>query len=464
MTEYDLFILRNEDYIKRLSVLTESNDYITDELYDKYDVKRGLRDKQGSGVVCGLTEISEMNGFESNEEGFFKLDKNGDKIPCKGTLFYRGIEVKTLIKGLNKEDRFGFEETCYLLLFGHQPTSNELEKFNKLIEGFRHLPSNFVRDIIMKAPSASLLNMMSRGVLTLYSYDKNPDDLALENILKQSLELLAQLPLISVYGYNAYLFSKEKCSLHIHQPVKGYSTAENILHLLRPDRKFTRLEARLLDICLILHAEHGGGNNSTFTTHVISSSGTDTYSAISASLGSLKGGKHGGANIKVVKMMEDMKKYPHNTDEEISDYFEKVLEKKVFDQRGIIYGMGHAVYSISDPRTVILKKYAKKVAEEKGLQEEFDLYERVEKIAPKVISEKRKLYKPIPVNVDFYSGFVYQMLGIPQELFTPLFAVSRMAGWGAHRLEEIANNGKIIRPAYVSVAKRRPYLPLNERR
>ncbi|MFI3129455.1 MAG: citrate/2-methylcitrate synthase [Bacillota bacterium] len=456
MNIYDAFVKENEGYINDMSQLTEKSDFIDAALYEKYNVFRGLRDTQGNGVVCGLTEISEINAFK-------KVD--GVKTPIPGELFYRGINVRTLIDGFVSENRFGFEEVIYLLLFGTQPTTSEFEKFKEVLIGLRGLPKNFVRDIIMKAPPSDMMNMLQRSVLAKYSYDINPDDLSLSNILRQVLTLLAQMPTMAVHGYNAYQYSREGESLYIHQPLKEYSIAQNILHLLRPDNKFTELEARLLDLCLILHAEHGGGNNSTFTTHVISSSGTDTYSAVSASLGSLKGGKHGGANIKVLRMFEDIQaNVKSNKDGEINDYLNKILRKEAFDGAGVIYGMGHAVYSLSDPRCDILKEFVEKLAIEKGMEEEYVLYKQIERLAPVAIAEKHKIYKGVPTNIDFYSGFVYKLLGIPAELYTPIFAISRMAGWGAHRLEEIANNGKIIRPAYIAVAPRQDYVPLGERK
>lgn len=456
MNTYDAFVRANKEYIDKMSLLTEKTDFIDNSLFEKHQVYRGLRDNKGNGVVCGLTEISEINAFK---------DINGVKTAIPGELFYRGINVEDLISGFVSENRYGFEETCYLLLFGEQPNKEELEKFKSLLIGLRELPKNFVRDIIMKAPPNDMMNMLSRSVLAKYSYDTNPDDNALSNILLQVVTLLAQMPAMAVYGYNAYRYSREGKSLYIHQPKDNYSTAENILHCLRPDNKFTQTEAKLLDLCLILHAEHGGGNNSTFTTHVISSSGTDTYSAVSASLGSLKGAKHGGANIKVLRMFEDIQANIKGTsDGEVRDYLDKILNREAFDGAGVIYGMGHAVYSLSDPRCEILKKFVHLLAEEKGMEEDYALYKQIERIAPEAIAEKRRIYKGVPTNIDFYSGFVYKLLKIPPELYTPLFAISRMAGWGAHRLEEVANNSKIIRPAYIAVAPRAEYIPLKDRK
>ncbi len=455
MNAYDRFVQNHQCYIDKMSHLTEKSDFIDNELFLKHNVFRGLRDTDGNGVVCGLTEISEVNAFKR---------ENGEKIPIPGELFYRGINVRNLINGFIAENRFGFEEICYLLLFGSQPSHDELEHFKHVLFGFRDLPKNFVRDIIMKAPSNDMMNMLQRSVLAKFSYDTNPDDIELSNILRQVLSLLAQMPSMAVYGYNAYQYSVEGESLFIHKPLAEYSTAQNILHCLRKDSKFTELEAKLLDLCLILHAEHGGGNNSTFTTHVVSSSGTDTYSTVAASLGSLKGGRHGGANIKVLRMFEDIQTHLKNpTDDSVNDYLHKILNKEAFDGAGVIYGMGHAVYSLSDPRCDILKQFVEELAVEKGMEEDYLLYKQIERLAPIAISEKRRIYKGVPTNIDFYSGFVYKLLGIPPELYTPIFAISRMAGWGAHRLEEIANNGKIIRPAYIAVAPRQEYVPLADR-
>jgi len=407
-------------------------------------------------VVAGLTDISDIVSSYT--------DKNGEKVNCKGKLFYRGISIDDLVNGFIKDDRFGFEETAYLLLFGVLPDNESLDDFNKILSYYRTLPTTFVRDIIMKAPSDNMMNMLARSVLSLYSYDDNPDDISVGNILRQSLELISQFPLIAVYGFMTSNYAHSDNSLIIHRPNPEYSTAENILHLLRPDNKFTHLEAKLLDLCLVLHAEHGGGNNSSFTTHVVSSSGTDTYSSVAASLGSLKGPKHGGANIKVVQMFDDIKNNLTDfSDENIKAYLSDILDKKAFDNSGLIYGMGHAVYSLSDPRAEILKDYAKQLAEEKNQLEEFNLYEKVERIAPVIIGEKRKIFKGVSSNVDFYSGLVYTMLGLPRELYTPIFAIARITGWSAHRIEEISNNGKIIRPGYKNVGKKQKYKTLDKR-
>lgn len=443
--------------LKNLADLCKRNTTINPELYAKYDVKRGLRDISGKGVLTGLTEICEILSYTIVDN---------DLIPCEGKLYYRGVDVEEIINGFMKEDRFGFEEVTYLLLFGELPTKEKLDGFTKLMEQYRELPPSFVRDIIMKAPSKDMMNTLARSVLTLYSYDEKADDVSIDNVLRQSLLLIAVFPLLSVYGYQAYGHYYFGQSLVIHPPKAGLSTAENILYMLRPNKKYTELEAKLLDIALVLHAEHGGGNNSTFTTHVVTSSGTDTYSAVAASLGSLKGPKHGGANIKVMKMFEDMKQNIKDweDEEEVSKYLSDLLNKKAFDKAGLIYGMGHAVYSISDPRANVFKKYVKSLSEEKGLNKEFRLYEMVERLAPEIISKERRIYKGVSANVDFYSGFVYHMLGLPMELYTPIFAIARISGWCAHRLEELNNAGKIIRPAYKSVSKHRQYVDLDNRK
>lgn len=442
------------DIINWAQTCKENN--IDPSLYTKYEVKRGLRDISGQGVLTGLTEISEIHSYDM---------KNGKLIPCNGKLYYRGVDVEDIIAGFTSDNRFGFEEVTYLLLFGKLPTKDELNNFNDVLSKYRTLPTGFVRDIIMKAPSNDMMNTLARSVLTLYAYDNNPDDISIENVLRQSLHLIALFPLLSVYGYQAYHHYHAGQSLFIHAPEPKLSTSENILHLLRPDSKYTELEAKILDIALVLHAEHGGGNNSTFTTHVVSSSGTDTYSVIAASLGSLKGPKHGGANIKVIKMFEDMKNTITNWEDEdaIKAYLNDLLDKKAFDKAGLIYGMGHAVYSISDPRANVFKGFVEKLSKEKNLTKEFKLYSLIEKLAPEVIAKRRKIYKGVSANVDFYSGFVYNMLGLPLELYTPIFAIARISGWCAHRIEELVNAGKIIRPAYKSVKKHVTYSPLNER-
>ncbi len=418
-------------------------------LYTLYDVKRGLRDINGNGVIAGLTNISTIN-----------VDENG-----QGKLFYRGIDVEDIVNGFIKAKRFGFEETIYLLLFGKMPTATELEDFRKILVDARNLPTTFTRDIIMKSPSDNMMNILAKSVLALYSYDENANDITIPNVLRQSISLITLFPMLAVYGYHTYRYTRKGGSFYIHDPNPDLSIAENLLYMLRADKKYTELEARILDMALVLHAEHGGGNNSTFTVHVVSSSGTDTYSAIAAALGSLKGPKHGGANIKVALMFDDMKKNVKDwTDEnEVKEYLKKLLHKEAFDKAGLIYGMGHAVYSHSDPRATVFKGFVENLSNEKGLHDEFNLYAMVERLAPQVIAEERRIYKGVCANVDFYSGFVYRMLGIPDELFTPLFAISRIAGWSAHRIEELINSNKIIRPAYKAISPVREYTDMENR-
>ncbi len=443
--------------IMSLSDLCCKKGRIDPSLYEKLNVKRGLRDLNGKGVLTGLTEISEIQA---------KQTVDGEELPCEGKLFYRGYNIEDLVRGLITDSRFGFEEITYLLLFDELPSKEEFDSFNSLLASYRSLPNSFVRDIIMKAPSENMMNSLARSVLTLYSYDRTPDDTSIPNVLRQCIQLIAMFPLLTVYGYQAYdYYLRDSNSFFIHEPLPELSTAENILHMLRLDSSFTKLEAQLLDLCLVLHAEHGGGNNSSFTTHVVSSSGTDTYSAIAAALGSLKGPKHGGANIKVCDMMDDIKNNVSdwNDLDEIRAYLKKILSKEAFDRSGLIYGMGHAVYSLSDPRAVILKSFVEKLSLEKGLHNEYSLYANIEALAPDVISEVRRMYKGVSANVDFYSGFVYDMLGLPRELFTPIFAIARISGWSAHRLEELINAGKIIRPAYQAVRERRDYTDINSR-
>ncbi len=443
-------------YIKELAALSDTSNHIVPDMYAKHDVKRGLRDINGNGVVAGLTEVSYIKAKE--------IDAQGNAIPCAGQLYYRGINVRNLVKGFVADKRPGFEETVYLLLFSKLPTKDELDAFCKQLSLYRSLPPSFVRDMILKAPGKDMMNILSRSVLALYAYDENPDDISTENILRQCLQLIAEFPLLAVYGYQSFQHYHNGQSLFIHYPKKELNTAENLLYILREDGQYTPLEAALLDLALVLHAEHGGGNNSTFTTHVVTSSGTDTYSAISAALGSLKGPRHGGANIKVMQMFDDMKANINTKDKDaVKDYLVRLLDKQAFDKAGLIYGMGHAVYSLSDPRADILRTYAKQLSEEKGMQEEFELYQTVEKMAPVIIAEKRKMYKGVSANVDFYSGMVYKMLGLPYELFTPIFAIARIAGWSAHRMEEIQNAGKIIRPAYISVKEEAEYVSLKDR-
>lgn len=429
---------------------------INPELYGVYDVKRGLRDINGNGVLAGLTRISDIRAFTV---------VNGEKVPTAGELYYRGYRIEDLVQGFLKDRRFGFEETAYLLLFGSLPDAEALARFQSILAGYRTLPTSFVRDIIMKAPSRDMMNTLARSVLTLYSYDTNADDITPPNVLRQCLQLIALFPLLSVYGYQAFRHYHDGQSLFIHVPQADLSTAENILMLLRDDCKYTALEAKVLDLALVLHAEHGGGNNSTFATHVVSSSGTDTYSAIAAALGSLKGPRHGGANIKVVRMFDDMKQHIRDVrdDDEITAYLLALLRKEAFDHAGLIYGMGHAVYSLSDPRADILRGFVERLSEEKGLQDDYALYARVGRLAPQVIAKERRIYKGVSANIDFYSGFAYSMLGLPLELYTPIFAIARIAGWSAHRLEELANAGKIIRPSYKNIAPECTYIPLSDR-
>lgn len=442
--------------ILKLAKLSEEAGIIDSELFTKYDVKRGLRDLNGKGVLAGLTHISDVRAKEI---------VNGVEVPAHGRLFYRGYDVQDLVDGFTKEDRFGFEEISYLLLFNKLPDESELKDFNQLLGSYRSLPTSFVRDIIMKAPSKDMMNTLARSVLTLYSYDDWADDTSIPNVLRQCLQLISLFPMLTIYGYQAYSHYHDGNSLFIHKPIPELSTAENILHILRPDGNYTPLEARILDIALVLHMEHGGGNNSSFTTHVVTSSLTDTYSTIAAAIGSLKGPRHGGANIKVVKMFEDMKQEIHDWEDEaeVSVYLKKLLHKEAFDHAGLIYGVGHAIYSKSDPRAVSFKSFVEKLSVEKGLHKEFALYSLVEKLAPQIIAEERQMYKGVSINVDFYSGFVYHMLDLPMELYTPIFAIARIVGWSAHRLEELANNGKIIRPAYKSIGEDKEYVAIEDR-
>ena len=452
----DLAYYETNKKVDKLSQKLLENAVIDKNLYTKYDVKRGLRDVDGKGVLTGLTDISEI---------LQNKVVDGKTVPIDGQLYYRGYNVEDIVAGFVADNRFGFEETTYLLLFGKMPTAQELEDFKGIIGSYRALPTNFVRDVVMKAPSDDMMNTLARSVLTLYCYDSNPNDISIDNVLRQCLQLIAVFPQLAVYGYQAYNHYLRNQSLYIHVPEPTLSTAEVILKLLRPDQKYTDLEAKVLDMALVLHAEHGGGNNSTFTTHVVTSSGTDTYSAISAALCSLKGPKHGGANVQVSRMFEDLKINVKNwnDEEEISNYLANILDKKAFDRSGLIYGVGHAVYSISDPRAMILKGAVGKLAKAKGLEDEYKLYQNVEKLAPKVIGEKKKMYKGVSVNVDFYSGFIYHMLNLPTELYTPLFAIARIAGWSAHRMEELINGNKIIRPAYMSIAEHKEYKKLSDR-
>ena len=443
--------------ISELAEKSALSNRIDPSLYTEYDVKRGLRERNGKGVLCGLTEISEVTSWEV---------KDGVRKEIPGILRYQGYDVKDIVKNCIAENRFGFEETVYLLLFGKLPTRAEFEQFSEMLADFRVLPRNFVRDVIMKSPSKDMMNMLARCVLNLYSYDPDPDNVSISNVLRQCLQLIAQFPMIAIYAYRSYrYYSTNDGSLIIHKPKPEYSTAQNILHILRKDSDFTDLEAKVLDIALILHADHGGGNNSTFTTHVVTSSGTDTYSSMAASLGSLKGPKHGGANIKVMQMMQNIKENVADWKEStVTAYIDKILKKETFDHAGLVYGMGHAVYTLSDPRAEILKKYAEKLAAEKGKEDEFHLYETVENSAKRMINEQHKLSKPVCANVDLYSGFVYSMLNLPGDLYTPLFAISRVGGWSAHRMEELINGNRIIRPSYHCVKPDCEYVPMNERK
>ena len=449
-------ITEHEKKINELSALCTQNGRIDPELYAVHDVKRGLRDINGKGVLTGLTEISEVKSFETVD---------GKSVPCQGQLYYRGVNVTDFVKGFIQDGRPGFEEATYLLLFGKLPNQAQLDDFCALLSDYRQLPPSFVRDIIMKSPSTDMMNALSRSVLMLYSYDPTPDDISIPNVLRQSIQLIAQLPLLSVHSYQAFKYYHEGDSFFVHAPDPQLSTAENILHMLRRDQKYTELEAKILDIALVLHAEHGGGNNSTFTTHVVTSTGTDTYSAIAASLGSLKGPRHGGANIKVMQMFNDMKEQVKDwkDEDEVKAYLQALLNKQAFDRAGLIYGMGHAVYSLSDPRAEIFKSFVERLSIEKHKEDEFALYALVERLAPQVIAAERKMYKGVSANVDFYSGFVYRMLDLPMELYTPIFAIARVSGWSAHRIEELANAGKIIRPAYKNVMEHVDYRPLSQR-
>ena len=441
--------------IQHFADLCEKNNVIERELYTKYDVKKGLRDLNGKGVLAGLTNVSDIQA---------KKLVNGEEIPCAGSLYYRGYDIKELVKGFLQEKHFGFEEISYLLLFGELPNEKEIALFHDTLVERRTLPPNFVRDVIMKAPSKDMMNNLSRAILNLYSYDEKADDTSIPNVLRQCLNLISQFPMLMVYGYHAYNYRRGE-DLYIYAPKPELSTAENILMMLREDRKYTELEAKILDMALVLHMDHGGGNNSTFTTHVVTSSGTDTYSTIAAAMASLKGPKHGGANIKVTEMFQDMKEKISDweDDEEVRQYLIDLLEKKAFDQKGLIYGMGHAVYSVSDPRADVFKDFVEQLAKEKGREKEYSLYAKVEKMAPEVISARRKMYKGVSANVDFYSGLVYSMLDLPQQLYTPIFAAARMVGWSAHRLEELKNVDKIIRPAYKALAPHREYVKMEDR-
>lgn len=442
-------------YAKQKASECEAHSQIPKELYDHYGVKKGLRDRNGRGVLTGLTNISRIKAFDT---------KDGELIPCDGELLYRGYDIKDLIKG-SEGSGYVFEEGAYLLLFGELPNAEQLRSFMEVLAQSRELPTNFTRDVIMKAPSADIMNTMTRSVLTLASYDDRATDLSVDNVLRQCIQLISTFPMLAIYGYHAYNHYEKNQSMYIHRPNPELSAAENILSMLRPEMQFSKLEARVLDIALLLHMEHGGGNNSTFTTRVITSSGSDTYSSIGAALLSLKGAKHGGANLMVINMMDDIKAHvsDYKDEDEIEFYLEKVLKKEAFDRKGLIYGMGHAVYSVSDPREVVLKKFVELLAKEKGREKDMLLYENVESAAVKLIARERKIYKGVSPNVDFYSGFVYDMLGIPRELYTPLFAIARVAGWSAHRMEELITADKIIRPAYQSLVEHKTYISRDKR-
>lgn len=451
MSQYGKISRETENLVR----VCEFNDSIPPQLFDEFGVKRGLRDKDGTGVLSGITNISKIEAFR---------DENGKKVPCDGELWYRGYNVIDLIKGFEGK-RYGFEEVAYLLVFGELPTETQLIEFRGMLTKCRQLPTNFNRDVIMKAPSKDLMNSLTRSVLTLASYDKAIGQQDLQTQLEQCIKLISVFPMLAVYGYHAYNHYINDESLYIHRPQDKLSTAENILLMLRPDKKYTPLEAQVLDIALVLHMEHGGGNNSTFTTRVVTSSGSDTYSVIAAALSSLKGPKHGGANIKVVEMMDALRKNVEDIKDEqqIKDYLEQLVDGQAFDKKGLIYGMGHAVYSLSDPRARVFKGFVEKLAVAKGREDDFEMYNMVEKLAPEVIAEKRHIYKGVSANVDFYSGFVYSMLDIPLELYTPIFAIARIVGWSAHRMEELINADKIIRPAYRSIMEEKEYAEIEER-
>jgi citrate synthase len=446
---------KNEGYLKDYALLCREADQLEPELFDKYEVQRGLRDKNGNGVVTGLTNISRIDSFKVVD---------GKKMPCEGRLWYRGYDCIELVKGFRRK-QFGFEEAGYLLLFGKLPNERQLKEFRDILASNRTLPTNFTRDVIMKAPSSDIMNSLTRSVLTLASYDKNCSDTSIENVLRQCIALISVFPMLSVYGYHAYNHYQNDESMYIHRPSRKLSTAENLLMMLRPDKQYTELEARVLDIALVLHMEHGGGNNSTFTTRVVTSSGSDTYSVIAAALSSLKGPKHGGANIKVVEMMREIGEKVSDWEDEdaVRDYLKKILNKEAFDHKGLIYGMGHAVYSLSDPRAQVFKGFVEQLAEAKGRNRDFALYSMIERLAPQVIAEKARIYKGVSANVDFYSGFVYSMLEIPLEMYTPIFAIARIVGWSAHRIEELINMDKIIRPAYKSVMEEKEYVDIAHR-
>lgn len=445
-----------KDFTEKYAQICRKNDTVEKELFTEYGVKRGLRDLNGKGVLTGITNISRVESSKIVD---------GKSVPCEGRLYFRGYKIQDLVNGFMSENRFGFEEVAYLLLFGELPSEDNLTEFKKMMAVSRRLPTNFVRDVIMKAPSEDIMNTLSKCVLTLASYDKNMSDTSVENVIRQSINLISTFPMISVYGYHAYNHYKRNKSLYIHRPKLELSTSENILRMLRPDKKYTELEAKVLDLALVLHMEHGGGNNSSFTTRVVTSSGSDTYSAIAAAMSSLKGRKHGGANLMVMNMMEDIRAHikDYHDEEEIEHYLDKILNKEAFDKKGLIYGMGHAVYSLSDPRERVFKGFVEQLANAKGRAEDMALYNNIERIAPMLIAKERKIFKGVSPNVDFYSGFVYDMLDIPKELYTPLFAIARIVGWSAHRIEELVTTDKIIRPAYKSLVTKREYVDRSHR-
>lgn len=445
------------EFLERYAVVAERNNLFDQSFFEKYNVKRGLRNSDGSGVLVGLTEIGEVHGYVIDE---------GEKVDAWGRLRYRGYDVKDLAAGFQADKRFGFEETAYLLLFNDLPGKKALEDFTSFLGVLRNLPEGFVEDVILRFPSGDIMNQLARAVLFTYSFDKNPEDYSIKNILKQSVELIARFPAMIAYAYQAKRHYIDKKSLVIHHPQPDLSTAENFLYMVRPDNQFTALEAEVLDLALVLHAEHGGGNNSTFAIRLVSSAGTDTYGAMGAAIGSLKGIKHGGANIKTMSMIDDIKANCPQWDDEdkLAAYLEKILRKETFDRQGLIYGMGHAVYTLSDPRAELLKAKARELAEEKGLLKQFGLYDAIERLTPGILKKLKGNNKAVCANVDLYSGFVYEMLNIPRELYTPIFAMARVAGWSAHRIEEIVSGGRIIRPAYKNVSEKVEFVPLNKRK
>lgn len=442
--------------IKEMATKASVQSKIDSSFYERFNVKRGLRNSDGTGVLVGLTEVGEVMSY---------IVDDAERIPVEGRLFYQGIEISDIVSGFYQNKRFGFEETAYLLLFGELPTAEQQSEFEALLSACRDLPDNFTEDMILKAPSPDIMNKLARSVLALYSYDADPDSLDITNVLRQCIELIARFPVMIAHAYMARRHYVEKESLFLHSPKPEYNTAQNILHMIRADGQFSELEARILDLALVLHAEHGGGNNSSFVTHCVSSSGSDTYSVIAAAIGSLKGPQHGGASNKAYAMMQELASSVKNwrNEMEICDYLTKILNKEAYDRSGLIYGIGHAVYTVSDPRTKLLRDYARSLAYEAGREEEYELYTLTERLAPEVFNRVKKNDKIVCANVDFYAGFIYSMLGIPPELFTPIFACARIAGWSAHRIEELVSGGRIMRPAYKSVRKRRRYVPVEKR-